>query len=313
MILVTFHSGNVRSYSDDGAPVCDAVLDPEPEDAELRAISVAADGRLWVVNGSKKRSEILAYERSGSTYVNPTTIVEYTRGTILWHPFDLTFGPAGCIYVSNQRTNVVARFTEASGNWVPATSPAVEKLAGEFLDGTFVASASGDLPGVLETTPVDEKAGGLAVAFDSTCTISHSVRGVLWVDPALYVADEPGNVVRVYDADGVYLGCSDAVEEPVHLLASGGQLLVSGQKGVYMSELAADAPAKLAFGSKPFIALDYAAGMAVDKKGRLWVAQRKPPKGEKPLILRYPKVAPSSPMTIEVAPSPEFVLYVPDG
>lgn len=317
MFLVTFHSGNVRAYSDDGAEKSKAVLDPEPPDAELRALRIVAGGSLWVANGSKAQSAILGYSGSGSSYSGGAPIVEYPAAEALWHPFDFTFSPdrTQC-YVSNQDTNVVARFIVGPGGQSMTAAPVAPALHGTFLHGTFVASSSGNLCDARPTTPVDEQHGGLGVTCDAQptncCKPTHSVRGVLWANGALYVADEPGNAVRIYGDDGTYLGYG-SVPSPVHLLEAFGHLYATGAGGIFISALAPGPPWTLSFPSTPSIQLEDAAGMTVGPNNWLYVATRKKT-GAQIVVFPHPEAAAAAehePKPFPVHADPEFVLYVP--
>jgi hypothetical protein len=320
VLLVTFHGGsngqaNVAAYEESGTLIGSSVLEPLPADAVLRGLSLVGGGLLWVANGSKTSSAILAYSGSGSGYSGGHPVASYPTVDSLWHPFDFTFSfdPATrhC-YVSNQDTNVVARFIVAvdGTSMTPALPAPALPPAGTFLAGTFVASSDGNLPGVPATTPIPDTAGGLDVTIKSG-KITHSVRGVLWANGVLYVADEPGNVVRVYDPNGSYLGCSTTLEQPVHLLAADGVLYASAEAGVFSAELNPDQPASLQFPPKPTIALPGAAGIAVAATGSLYVANRLESR-----IYAFADASSSSAGTatsFPVLPNPEFLLEVEDG
>ncbi|HEX6699231.1 MAG TPA: hypothetical protein VF101_00715 [Gaiellaceae bacterium] len=314
MLLVTFHSGNVRAYADHGKETKD-VLNPAPTDAELRALGPAPGGALWVANGSKSQSAILGYSGSGSKYTGGAAIVKYPDAEALWHPFDFTFSPDGSeCYVSNQDTNVVARFVVGPGGKSMKAAPVAPVLKGTFLDGTFVASARGDLCKVRATTPVDPEDGGLSVACDPSrtdcCKPDNSVRGVLWTNGVLYVADEVGNAVRVYGADGTYLG-SGSVPTPVHLLEAAGQLYVTGTGGIFVSDLASGPSWTLTFPSTPTIALTKAAGMTVGANGSLYVVTRETTNAQMYEFAMPLKPGEQPTRSFPVHASPEFVLYVP--
>jgi DNA-binding beta-propeller fold protein YncE len=317
VLLVTFHSGNVRAYADGGGEISKNVLDPVPTDAELRALQFGPGGALWVVNGSKSQSAILGYTGSGSSYSGGGPVAEYPDAEALWHPFDFTFSPDGSeCYVSNQDTNVVARFVIAPGGTSMTAAPVAPALQGTFLDGTFVASSRVDLCGVRPTTPVDPQKGGLSVACDPSktgcCKPTNSVRGVLWTNGVLYVADEVGNAVRVYGLDGTYLG-SGSVPSPVHLLEAPGQLYVTGSGGIFIADLASGPPWTLTFPSTPSVALANAAGMTPGANNSLYVVTRESTNAE---IYEFalPLEPGEQPTTsFGVHSSPEFVLYVPDA
>ncbi len=103
-----------------------------------------------------------------------------------------------------------------------------------FLDGTFVASTYGCLPKVTATTPIPSNRGGLDVAILNG-KVQNSVRDIVLAGPGtppapvlLYVVDEPGNLIRMYDpVSGTPCGISNQVLEPTHLLVNDGWLYVS--------------------------------------------------------------------------------------
>jgi DNA-binding beta-propeller fold protein YncE len=314
VLLVSFHGGkppgvgNLAAYADDQSTIGTAMLcPPPPSGAELRGLELAPDGNLWVANGSKHQSTVAAYSWNGKVYEYVTSVVDYLTAEALWHPFDLTFGAgAAYVYVSNQDTNVVARYDYPGGSAAPA--PALP-ANGNFLAATFVASECGELPGVRQTTPVKSGDGGLGVTCElekgGCCKVSHSVRGVVWTNGALYVADEAGGAVRVYDGDGTYLG-HEKIDSPVHLLPSNGVLFVTAKGGVYASKLDPAHPEKLQFSPVKGMPAD-ASGLAFDSSDRLYVAARTEKK-----IYRFLGASKPDPCwkPLGVPDDPEFLLYV---
>ena len=261
-------------------------------------------------------SEVLGYSGSGSSWSGAWVIAQYPAAEALWHPFDFTFSPDGSLcYVSNQDTNVVARYKVAQGRKRMIAAAIAPALHGNFLGGTFVASSSGNLCKVRATTPVDEQHGGLGVTCDAQptdcCKPTHSVRGVLWANGALYVADEPGNAVRIYGEDGTYLG-NGSVPAPVHLLEAFGHLYATGTGGIFISDLAPGPPWMLSFPSTPSIQLEDAAGMTVGPNNWLYVATRRKT-GAQICVFPHPDAvaAQPEPKPFPVHAEPEFILYVP--
>lgn len=249
MLLVTFHGGskginNVYAYNPDGSRATKTALD-EPTDgklSELRAL-VLANGLLYVANGAKSQSTVLAYTvpDSGTSFTDPSIVIGPTLSkkghfeTSIAHPFGIAFDGSTC-FVSNQDTNVVSQIAMSSNGLTGSLgegcqSPYLSKLfpAGIFLDGTYVASQVGILPDVeLVTTVVDHAHGGQGVSFDSG-KVKNSVRDVAVANGLLFVCDEPEKVVDMYSlADGSYLGSSNALaESPTHLAIDNGGLYVS--------------------------------------------------------------------------------------
>jgi hypothetical protein len=321
MLIVSFHGGsqgqrNLVAYEDDGTPIPGAVLanlDAMIGDAELRGLSFAPNGELWVLNASRQMSEILSFSPPGPPYAPAGRLAAYPDVEALWHPFDLTFsaqdGTHYC-YVANQDTNVVARLMPAADGrrLVPAPIAPALPPHQKFLASTFVASANGKLPGVPHTYPIAASDGGLCVEIEKD-KITHSVRGVVWACESLYVADEPGNAVKVYDATGRFQGRSATIYTPVHLLVAGGRLYATAREGVFWTSLDPHSPAKLAFPATANIELEHASGIALGSNRTFYLADRKKSK-----IYMYanfsPDAPPGVPTTFDVEPEPEFVLYV---
>jgi hypothetical protein len=163
-------------------------------------------------------------------------------------------------YVPNQDSNIVSVL--ASGTPYTASTPtsATAYLAAlqtalqnakspisnlGFLTSTFVPTAvvGAEIP---QQITVDPSWGGLTPVFSSSdaepddakkkkkLKVQNSVRGVVYYNNVLYVADEGGSAVRMYNpATGVPLG-STPVSSPVHLVQQNGVLYVtSGNTVLY--------------------------------------------------------------------------------
>ena len=308
MLLVGFHGGasddhHVAAYHDHGDLVAAKVLHPDPKCLEPRALGMVGPGRLWLVDSRKEVSAILSFTGAGAKYQGPGVPVTPVVDSLL-HPFDYTFSEDGAwCWVSNQDTNVVARFALEADSLAPApTAPALPD--GTFLECTFVASSVGTLPDVpVTTTPVRVSEGGLKVTVRGG-KVAHSVRGVVAVGGVLYVADEPGDAVKAYDAGtGAFLGASKGIEAPVHLLAADGTVYASGKEGVFRASLDAE---KLSF--HRVLKLDGASGMAFGKGHHFYVANRLAR-----TVSAYHHFTPESPgkaHTWKVPAAPEFILHL---
>jgi hypothetical protein len=339
MLLVSFHDDaggkrNVESYSDKGALTSKGVLGgTNLDDAELRGLSLAPDGALWVLNGAAKASEILRFTGSGTSYTLAGVIASYPAVNSLLHPFDLAFAAQGAqifCYVSNQDTDVVARFALAPDrkSAKPVPPPSGLPSSGKFLTGTFVAASTCQLPGIPETTPIAQIRGGLDVTVQTLEKnkqleekVTHSVRGVVWSGERLYVADEPGNAIKVYDQSGNFLGQTAPIQAPVHLCVheetyKGSRvqtLYASGSSGVFCATLPLVGKAKgiFEFPEKPLLEQPGAAGIAFSRTD-LYVADRKTAK-----IFHYEGFSREAHehhfKPFAVSTSPEFVLYVADA
>ena len=121
-------------------------------------------------------------------------------------------GGANC-FVSNQDTNVVALVSvndqQTGSLGQGCQSPFLNaKFPGKnFLDGTWIASQNGALPGVkvtAENVPAED--GGLAVSIQQG-KVQNSVRDLLLSNDVLYVCNEVGMTIGMYSAaDGTFVG-----------------------------------------------------------------------------------------------------------
>jgi len=263
MLLVTFHGGpsginNVHAYDKHGTLVTKAALeDPKHGKlSELRAM-VLANGLLYVANGAKSESTVLAYTlpKSSPPFKYAGTLIERTPSkkgpfeTSIAHPFGIAFESAKSCYVSNQDTNVVSLVSVSADGLSGSLgkgcqSPYLNKLFanGTFLDGTFVASQVGTLPDVsIEATAVDHKHGGLGVSIDGSgkVKVQNSVRDVAIANGILFVCNEPEKVVDLYTvSDGSYLGPSNKLNaSPTHFAIDHGGLYVSAGPSLYWAQL----------------------------------------------------------------------------
>jgi Beta-propeller repeat len=290
VLFVTFHEAIATIYGyDEKNPTNPAITNvltasSSVQLSELRGM-LLANGFLYVVNGGKSASNILCY--------TPSSAYQYTYNSVFTpnieavsHPFDCTFrsvdSPAQQIwYVPNQDSNVVtvlASGSPYSSSQASNTSPylaallialqnAKSPLANPgFLDATFVPTAKlgAEIP---NQTTVAPSWGGLTPLFSSSLDdkkkskekVQNSVRGVVCYDNVLYVADEGGSAVRMYDpGTGVPLGFTSLTSgAPVHLVVQNSILYVtSGNTVLYGNCVAAPAnlpplPTPNQFASEP--------------------------------------------------------------
>jgi Beta-propeller repeat len=238
--------------------------------SELRGI-VLEQGILYVANGGKTVSNILGFSQvSGGTSPSfDTPALFLGKSPTINHPFAFTFVDSvtpnqWAWWVSNQDSNVVALVTAPAPTQTAPFSPANALTSGpagtflqtllanlkeqkgtfSFLAGSFVASARVEAP-LPQVTPVDKTWGGLdATVGHATSGIAdkpkekvkvlNSVRGVLFTNGILYVADEVGKFVRMYDPNtGIPWGSTSTSGGPVHLTVQNNTLYVSTSDGVY--------------------------------------------------------------------------------
>ena len=115
-------------------------------------------------------------------------------------------------------------------------------LSGKFLKGTLVASSVGDLPDVAKVTKhppsdVTVAQGGLGVE-QKQGKVKNSVRGLFYNSGLLFVVDEPGGLVRIYDpTTGQPILNSNLLTSPVQVLIHAGTIYVGAGNQVLSSPI----------------------------------------------------------------------------
>ncbi|HEY6391624.1 MAG TPA: hypothetical protein VIX89_10125 [Bryobacteraceae bacterium] len=333
MLFVTFHGGsstdsinNIYAYITGSGPQKTAsstsvlnLLYPD-QLSELRAM-VLANGCLYVANGSKHTSNILCFHGSGTIYDLVSTLVCGNVDSVN-HPFSLVFDGAGHCFVSNQDTNVVAIFNVGASGETTTPGPVASYLTGlgvtgTFLDATFVASKVGNLPNVPPAPTLEKGQGGLDVTVTGEGKdekVQHSVRDLAFANGILFVVDEPGDCVRMYDpSTGEYHGKSSGdLKSPTHLLIQGATMYVTAGSEIWTSPLPTDpSNPTLNFTSVFSTTLGDVAGLAFDQATppNSYVAIRT---STPPQILICDSQLQNPAQFTTCADSPEFLLYVPD-
>jgi hypothetical protein len=312
MLLVTLHGGkpeknphknNVHAYDKDGKRITTSLL--EKTDGvtldELRGIYLAGK-YLFVANANKTENSVLCYQGSETKYnfVGKLVSNEICKGIL--HPFDFTFDDAGHCYVSSQDTNVVTRLKVPADGKIGAPAAVAPALpaSGAFLAGTFVASSVGSLSKP-PTTPVPAPAG---LTYSDDGKKKHSVRGVVWANGALYVADQPAGRVKIYDRNGRFLGQSNVVESPVHLVARNGSLYVSGGDEVLAAKL--PHPARdFTLSAIKGVKVKNGGGMAFADSGHFYLASR-----TENVILKFDSDFRPMKFPCDLPDNPEFLLHI---
>jgi hypothetical protein len=330
MWYISFHGGssgvnNILVYHNSGHQHSHPDLLPaggsNPALQELRGFCIVDDS-LYVVNAYKKYSQILVYEAGadGGYSFKEVFASKDTINSIL-HPYDLTFDPQGHCYVSSQDNNVVTGL-KGSDSTLEIASYLLQQYPppDKFLAGTIVASSVGALPGVPTPAPPDiSEPQGLTVKFtgDKDKRVANSVRGVLFYNGYLYVADEPANAVKVYGSTGKLNGqiAGDNLSSPVQLLLAATTSVLyissSGNDSVVSYDLSKGVPAGIV---TPTTFIDgkvkAISGMAFDADGHFYAAERKAKQ-----ITKFPPDGSGSgkQFITDLPDNPEFILYVPKG
>jgi outer membrane protein assembly factor BamB len=232
-------------------------------------------------------SNILCFEGSGTTFNYARTLISNPTDGPIDHPFALAMDGNGHCFVSNQDCNVVAALEMVNDTEATLVTPPSEFLqavypSGNFLVGTLAPSSNGALPNVPSTTPVAQMLGGLDVSIVSDKgkdKVQNSVRDLAYYNGLLFVLDEPGGLVRSYNAaTGQPLGVSNPLDSPTHLLISGSTMYVSAGNQVLTSPIPHpyDAAAPI-WVFRPLLSLgtsDSASGMAFDSSGNFYIGNR---------------------------------------
>jgi hypothetical protein len=333
MFFVSFHQtvANIYAYDNHGNQVNpkspDVLSCSQGSLSEIRGIYAAPPNLLYVVNGGKDVSNILWCEGSGSSYQCKGTFL--AKGGPINHPFALAFDGKGNAFVSNQDSNVVAAASvNSSKNQAtlaakPSPYLQAQYPQGNFLTGTFAASAVSPLPSVSGPTAVPLFLGGLGADVEDEKDskgkkkpkTQNSVRDVIYyagTDPLLFVVDEPTGIVRVYNpSTGQPLLNSNVIADPTHLAIQGNTLYVSSGSQVLQSPIPTpyDPDAEpWVFAAAPVVELpakDAASGIAFDASGNLYVAGRK----SQVVYVYDPNFKALKPWP-KLADQPEFLLYM---
>jgi len=312
MLLVTFHGSgpdgrplgnNVRAYDKDGREVSRKVLE-EPVGVQLDELrGIYRIGKLlYVAVSNNTQNSVLCYEGSDASYSFSSIFVSGKVSKGIVHPFDFAFDDQGFCYLSSQDTNLVTRLKVSSDGRGGTPAPIAPALPadGHLLPGTFVASSVANLC-KLPTTAVPLPAG---LDYSDDGKKKHSVRGVAWINGALYVVDQPAGRVKIYDPDGKLLGQSNKVETPVHLLAHGGNLFVSGGNDV----LTAPVPKRagdFTLAEIPHLHVKNGGAMAFTDEGHLYIASR-----TENVILKFDSDFHPVKFDCDLPDNPEFLLHV---
>lgn len=311
---------NIGVFEDDGTPrkAHPLVLDPSPNAKPLHIARGFArvDDDLYIANAWRKDSHIARYRRRGDTFRFVDVVVTTERVAAMVHPFDVELDDDGRLYVSCQDSNTVLALLPKTRKPAPVASHLRENFRhGHFLPGTLVASSLGRLPAVDEPAPIDVPAPqGLRVVLDVNGGPRHSVRGIVVYREHLYVADEAGDCVKIFEvASGRLVARIEGKDlaKPVHLVRHGETLFIgaAGTGSILAYDLPKTAPhrkpkARVVIDAK----LKAPSGFAIGPDGDLYVAERFDQR-----IRRFSAKGKKKGTFIDGLPDmPEFLLHVPD-
>jgi hypothetical protein len=309
---------NIGVFEDDGSPreKHPLLLDPSPGAQQLhiaRGFALVGDD-LYIASAWRKDSHIAVYHRHGDTFRFKEVLATTEQVAAMVHPFDVELGDDGRIYVSSQDTNtVVALVSETRKPAAVAAHLLKHYPNGKFLPGTLVASSQGSLPEYGDRASLDVPPPlGLRVVLDDHGKPRHSVRGIVVHRKHLYVADEAGDAVKVFDVQSGELLAhitGRMLKAPVHLILHGETLYIgaSGTGSILAIDLSTppsgELKARVVIDGK----LDAPSGFAVGPDGDLYVAERK-----KQRVRRFSSDGKKEGTFIHNLPDmPEFLVYVP--
>ena len=311
---------NIGVFEDDGTPrkKHPLLLDPSPRAQPLhiaRGFAQVGDD-LYIANAWRKDSHVARYRRRGDTFHFADVVVASKHVSAMVHPFDVELGDDGRLYISCQDTNTVLALLPKTRKPAPVAPHLRKRFPnGNFLPGTLVASSQGRLPECGDRAPRDVPSPqGLEVVLDVHGRPRHSVRGIIVHRGRLYVADEAGDAVKIFDIGSGQLVArikGKKLAKPVHLVLHGETLYI-GAAGTG-SILAYDIPKVAASGKlKARVVidgkLDAPSGFAIGADGDIYVAERL-----KQRVRRFSAEGKKKGTFIDGLPDmPEFLVHVPN-
>lgn len=311
---------NIGVFNDDGTPRREhpLLLDPSPDAHPLhiaRGFALVGDD-LYIANAWRRDSHVVRYRRHGDTFRYAGIVVATKDVSAMVHPFDVELGDDGRLYVSCQDTNTVVAILPKTRKPAPVAAHLRKTYPnGNFLPGTLVASSQGRLPEVGDHAPRDVPSPqGLKVVLDEHGKPRHSVRGIIVHRKHLYVADEAGDRVKIFEVASGRLVArikGRKLTKPVHLILHGETLYIgaAGTGCILAFDIPAAAPrgklrARVVIDGK----LDAPSGFAVGLDGDLYVAERL-----KQRVRRFSSEGRKKGTFIDGLPDmPEFLVHVPD-
>jgi DNA-binding beta-propeller fold protein YncE len=312
---------NIGVFEDDGRPRArhPLLLDPSARAKPLhipRGFALAGDD-LYIANAWRRDSHVAHYRRDaqgGFRYAG--MLLTSRQAPALVHPFDIDLGDDGRLYVSNQDTNTVIALDPATRRHLEIAPHLRSAFPGaDFLPGTVVASSQGRLPDVRRHQPADVPAPqGLEVVLDVHGKPRHSVRGIVAARGHLYVADEAGDAVKVFElASGRLVARikGKRMKKPVHLVLHQGTLYIGAAgSGCILAYTLGETPPEGKIKPRTVIdgKLQSPSGFAIGSDGDLYVAERLHQR-----VRRFGPDGQKKGVFIDALPDmPEFLVHVPE-
>jgi len=311
---------NIGVFEDDGKPrkAHPLLLDTSPDAPPLRiarGFALVGDD-LYIANAWRKDSHIARYRRRGDSFHYAEIVVSTKHVAAMVHPFDVELGDDGVLYVSCQDTNTVVGVLPKARKPGPLAAHLSKAFPdGNFLPGTIVASSRGGLPEAGDHPPLDVPSPqGLKVVVDVHGRPRHSVRGIIVHRKHLYVADEAGDAVKIFEVKSGRLVArikGGKLTKPVHLVLNGNTLYIgaAGTGSILAYDIQARAPrGKLKARTVIDGKLKAPSGFAIGPDGDLYVAERFEQR-----VRRFSVKGKKKGTFIEGLPDmPEFLVHVPD-
>jgi len=311
---------NIGVFEDDGTPrkKHPLLLDPSPDAHPLhiaRGFALVGDN-LYIANAWRKESHIARYRRRGDTFHFSDVLVTSKQVPGMVHPFDVELGDDGRLYVSCQDTNTVLAILPKTHKPMPVAAHLRKTFPdGNFLPGTLVASSQGRLPDIDENAPQDVPSPqGLKGVLDVHGKPRHSVRGIIVHRRHLYVADEAGNAVKIFELKSGRLVArikGKRLAKPVHMILHGDTLYIgaAGTGSILAYDIPKVAPrGKLKARTVIKGKLKAPSGFAIGPDGDLYVAERFDQR-----VRRFSIDGKKKGTFIDGLPDiPEFLVHVPD-
>ncbi|HJW52786.1 MAG TPA: hypothetical protein VJ501_12310 [Burkholderiaceae bacterium] len=311
---------NIGVFTDEGKVLRNhpLLLDPAPKAHPLhipRGFALVGED-LYIASAWRHDSHVARYRRHGDSFHFVDNLVTSKQVVAMVHPFDVELGDDGRLYISCQDTNTVIAVMPKTRRPAPVARHLLEEFpSGRFFPGTLVASARGQLPDAGREPPNDVPAPqGLEVVLDVHGKPRHSVRGIIVHRDYLYVADEAGDAVKIFEVATGRLTArirGKRIRKPVHLILHGETLYI-GAAGTG-SILAYDIPQEPPRGKlKARVVIDgklrAPSGFAVGPDGDFYVAERFEQR-----VRRFTIEGKKRDTFIDGLPDvPEFLLHVPN-